>query len=138
MCSQCISFTGITAKDVRDFNPQRWLSVAESLFLTSYKMFLTLTASINLCQYQFDGFLIPTSTILSQSSHTPCVTTFIGFISIQYKLGTMVFKCLRRMAPSYLADMCTCRLQLVDSTSPFCRPSRSDNSTQSIGAIWNT
>ena len=25
----------------------------------------------------------------------------------QYKLGTMVFKCLRRMAPSYLADMCT-------------------------------
>ena len=26
---------------------------------------------------------------------------------IQYKLGTMVFKCLHRMAPSYLADMCT-------------------------------
>jgi len=26
---------------------------------------------------------------------------------IQYKLGTLVFKCLRRMAPSYLADMCT-------------------------------
>jgi len=61
---------------------------------------------------------------------------------IQYMLGTLAFKCLRTMAPSYLAyNVHSCRLQLMvvnNSTSPFCCPSSSDNYTQSTGAIWIT
>jgi len=43
------------------------------------------------------------------------------------------------MAPSYLADiMHSCVVYNWSSKSAFCCPSRSDNSTQSIGAIWIT
>ena len=60
---------------------------------------------------------------------------------IQYKLGTMVFKCLRRMAPSYLAvNVHSCVVynwSSTHSTRLYC-PSRSDNPTQSIGATWIT
>ena len=41
------------------------------------------------------------------TSQTPCVTTATGCrCDNEYKLCTLVSKCLRRTAPSYLADTC--------------------------------
>ena len=71
------------------------------------------------------------------TSQTPCVTTFIGC------------RCDNAFSTSW-ARWCSvvrsrhvhfCVVTVVcnwSSTSPFCRPSRSDNSMQSIGAIWIT
>jgi len=70
---------------------------------------------------------------------------------IQYKLGTMVFKCLRRMATSYLADMCTpvssttgrqhlCSAASHDLTIPCNRLARygSRSFATSGPLIWNS